>query len=99
MTDLNDTLFFLASALTGKTDREVFASIHERSVNSLVDGQEFYLPDGGYSRIVVSAFSGKAFLTDNSREAVKEAWGRCRELISDLEEQVRQARGDEPTVG
>lgn len=98
MTNLNDTLFFLASALTGKRDRDVAASIHPHSVASLVNGEEFYLPDGGYSRIVVSAFSGNAFLTDNSRADVKEAWGRCRELISDLEDQVRQARGDEPTV-
>lgn len=94
MTNLNDTLFFLVSALTGKSDREVSSSLHERNINSLLDGQEFYLPDGGYSRIVVSAFTGKAFLTDNSREPVKQAWQRCQELVSDLETHVRQARGE-----
>ena len=95
MTDIEaklcDTLSMLAVALTRKVQPPI-SSIH---LANLLDGQEFYLPDGGYSRIVVSTLDGSARLTNNSRAEVKQAWGRCQELVADLERQVRAARGED----
>jgi hypothetical protein len=83
-----DTLSMLAYALTRKVQPPIPA-VH---LNWLLEGEEFYLPDGGYSRIVVSGLTGEARLTSNSRAEVKAAWDNCKEMVADLERDVARAR-------
>ena len=52
---------------------------------------EYYLSDGGYSRMVFSEISRELFLTSNSRKEVKCAWNRCKELRADIETEINNA--------
>ena len=87
MDTVRSTLIALSLALTGKTP-----DLHDVQITRLLEGQEFYLPDGGYSRLVVSLLTGDAFLTSNSRDEVKQAWYQCRSLIAAVEREVEAAR-------
>lgn len=87
---LQDCVERLAFALTGKA-----ASRSDHMIEQLLRGQEYYLPDGGYSRIVVSVYTGKAALTSNSRVPVIEEWKKNSGLVAELERLVDLVRRDE----
>lgn len=90
---------FLDAALTGRGEKEVFHTASNTMYRTAKEwvlnapAEVYYLSDGGYSRIVVSE-SFKIRLSDNSREEVKQAWGRCRELIADVETDLLEAYDD-----
>lgn len=82
-----EKLAFLDAALTGKSWKDV---CHNNSSQSMIledfcFGKEYYLSDGGYSRIFWSPDDNKLVLTSNSRQEVKDAWKICKELIFDVE--------------
>lgn len=77
----------LGHALTGKE-----CAVSEFHLGQLIEGHEYYLPDGGYSRIIVSELTDRARLTDNSRPEVKAAWHLREGPIADLERHVLDAR-------
>lgn len=87
MQSLADQLNFLGFALTRREHVPV-----AYWMGKLLEGQEYYLPDGGYSRIVVSLITNEARLTSNSLKGPKEAWGNCKELVGDLEALVLKIR-------
>ena len=91
MQNLIAALNALAVALTGKPIAE---NTLDSNVEWLLEGQECYLPDGGYSRVVVG-WEGNAWLTSNSTQAVKDAWARCATEIANLEQAVREVRGSD----
>ena len=93
-----EKMAYLDSALTGKPWRDVCHTAQRWKDVSLIDYifntggllEAYYLSDGGYSRIVwYDHFDhnepGYLVLTTNSTPEVKEAWGRCSELIADIE--------------
>lgn len=98
---LREKVAYLDAALTSSswsvvqhTQRSSELRNEEAALEWAVGGREYYLSDGGYSRIVVSDMDGRLFLTSNSRPQVKEAWGRCRELIADVEAAAAAIRGN-----
>jgi hypothetical protein len=77
----------LDCALTGKTYKkclETFQNSVCRKPDQLIDGELYYLSDGGYSRIFFHDFTLEIYLASESRDEVKVAWERCSELIADL---------------
>ena len=96
--NLNDwqwKMLNLDCALTGKPAKAVADQIRNQAGNLspedwLESGAgEWYLSDGGYSRLGFNETTGHLFVTDNSLPRVKEAWGRCSELIADVETLLR----------
>ena len=96
--NLNDwqwKMLNLDCALTGKPAQHVANQIHNQAGNTSPDewlekgGGEWYLSDGGYSRLGFNENTGHLFVTDNSLPGVKESWGRCSELVADVEELLR----------
>ena len=81
---LKDMVLFLDSALTGKNWHTVNHTwnVYNRSPDWFINRGEYYLSDGGYSRIIFGRTG--LFLTSNSRDEVKAAWMRCSELINDI---------------
>jgi hypothetical protein len=88
MEQLRETLTSLVHAITGGR----YPELREHYLDKLIEGEEYYLPDGGYSRIVVSLITGRAFLTSNSLQTAKENLRRYPLLIADLEQAVLRAR-------
>lgn len=86
--NLTNALRELSVALTGK---EPERNMIHANMKNLLEGDECYLPDGGYSRIVVRR---NARLTDNSRQQVKDAWAKHPELVAALERAVVDIRGE-----
>jgi hypothetical protein len=64
----------LDAMLTGKSEEQVAQQIHHKpdSVEKWWKRGEWYLSDGGYSRLWLN--EEKIFVTDNSLERVKESW-------------------------
>ena len=97
---MKNKITYLDCALTQKKYRDVLRTYnnqkHLHDPLEWVDSQEYYLSDGGYSRIVCH-WDGddpetiRLSLTSNSTNATKTAWERCKELISDAEEAIRTA--------
>lgn len=58
--------------------------------NFVYGGTEYYLADGGYSRVVVDSESRKLFLTSNSRDEVKKRWEMhgIPEFCKEIEDEV-----------
>lgn len=78
----------LDCALTGKPFRDCLHTFRNSGADSpekLLTRDVYYLSDGGYSRIAWGDERQGVFLTSNSREEVKQAWDRCRELVADLD--------------
>lgn len=53
-----------------------------------IQGKEYYLSDGGYSRIFFGELYGKLNLTDNSTKEVKEKWLLVKILIKEIEKEL-----------
>jgi hypothetical protein len=82
----------LDAALTQVASRHIASQMKFKPSTALAwlqDSQaEWYLSDGGYSRIVYSQETGKLSLTSNSTPRVKQAWDRCIELREDIEHEL-----------
>ena len=84
-------LIGLDSLLTGKPDSMVSRN-GIRQLAGCIDALsnyksfEFYLSDGGYSRIWMDCWDGTIFLTSNSRIEVKEKWDapQVQKIVRDL---------------
>ena len=93
-----ELITFLDCALTGKPYEDC---LHTFSNSSCKTPEEFYwnkiyyLSDGGYSRLVYGDYECKVLLSNDSTPKVKDAWKRCIELRSDLENLMRETIGDE----
>lgn len=70
---LPELLRALDKHLTGKTNAP---SKYAEDAENLMDtlSLEFYLSDGGYSRVWIDADEQRIFVTDNSRNEVKQRW-------------------------
>jgi hypothetical protein len=79
---------FLDSALTGKLFKDCLHTFNNSSANapsSFLGGEIYYLSDGGYSRIKWDQLNDNGvILLSESRDEVKEALQRSKEMISDL---------------
>jgi hypothetical protein len=82
-----NALAALSLALTGKPSQ----MITDHQLAQVVEGKEFYPSDDGYSRVIVSITTGKAFLTSNRPEVVA-VWPQCLALISDVERFIHDLR-------
>lgn len=86
-----DKMAMLDAALTGASYHDIAGQLQHKPKTAkewLEQGsalREWYLSDGGYSRVCVNPETGRLFLTSNSTERAKAAWGRCKELIEDVE--------------
>jgi hypothetical protein len=98
--NLNDfqwKMFNLDAALTGHAHRldDVLNMVRNQPSTAAkwIDrGGEWYLSDGGYSRICFSEVNDfRLFVTSNSTDKVKSAFSRCSELVSDVENALRRA--------
>ncbi len=70
-------LWLLDAILTGKDSRSGRGdpdSIGMNLFDFVEGGREFYLSDGGYSRVCYGRRDGKLFLTSNSRQEVVDWW-------------------------
>jgi len=65
----------------------------ERSIMRFLDEKEWYLSDGGYSRISYSWNQHSIFLTSNSLDKPKERWTtvEAQEKIMQINEIINQA--------
>lgn len=79
-------LINLDAALTGNTDRRTHHTASDSNVNSFVEGHEYYLSDGGYSRVIMNDLSMKLRLTSNSRNEVKQTWSKHEQLVQEVEQ-------------
>src|SRR6516164_7199915 len=83
-------------ALTGKLPHEVARSwrnsdpSHHDPASWAYASDCYYLSDGGYSRIGYNVETGHLFLTSNSREAVRQQWRDCKELIAGVEQAITE---------
>ena len=92
-----DKVQMLDAALTGKGSQDVAQTWrnkprHHEPANWFEAG-EYYLSDGGYSRVFWSIWSECLCLTSNSTDAVKARWANCKELIADVEAEIIKALG------
>lgn len=105
MSDLKELVVRLDTLLVGKPEAAEQAA--RQQAHRLSDpvsfavGGEYYLSDGGYSRIVFHELSGRLSLTSNSRDAVKAQWDvqEVQDAVVAIESIVRNAIGfDEDTL-
>jgi hypothetical protein len=81
---------YLDCALTGHTYSECLHTFNcvPHTIEEFLLGNLYYLTDGGYSRLHWHLFHeegvGGLHLSSESRDEVKEALKRCKELIADL---------------
>ena len=78
---LETNLFLLDCKLTGKATKLNSLNIEEFVLNH----GEYYLSDGGYSRIIFDGDNMNLRYTSNSLQKVKDRWGDCTELIKNIE--------------
>lgn len=68
-------LIALDQLLTGNSEKECSRmSSQLEDLESYLWGAEYYLSDGGYSRIVLDIVGERVFLTSNSLDKVKTNW-------------------------
>ncbi|MHC4640106.1 MAG: hypothetical protein ACYS32_00575 [Planctomycetota bacterium] len=90
-----DQVIYLDCALTGKNYKDALhmwnnQKLHHNPIEWLYE-PEYYLSDGGYSRMGFSEMNRRLFLTSNSRKEVAESWKNCKELIADVENSILAA--------
>jgi hypothetical protein len=73
-TNIKADLILLDSVLTGASIQNCIHTASNQSLEHVYDGQEYYLSDGGYSRLVFN-YDSKFFVTSNSLDMVKKNWG------------------------
>lgn len=85
---LKDKIMFLDCALTRKTYKEVALTWKNSNfdLEDFITGREYYLSDGGYSRIWFSDISFQLRLSSNSLDTSTSNWQYCKELITDIED-------------
>ena len=97
-----EELIFLDCALTGKPFREALKTWENGNIKDPLDfitgdDPQYYLSDGGYSRIYIHCPDDTdpecitLRLDSVSTDRVKHAWKQCKELISDIEKTVMVA--------
>ncbi|MHC4301504.1 MAG: hypothetical protein ACYS7Y_29910 [Planctomycetota bacterium] len=89
VTVLGKYLMYLDCALTGCEWKAAAHTQRSQGVQRFLGGEEYYLSDGGYSRIVFGC-SLQVFLTSNSLDSAREAWVRNKELIADVQREARR---------
>jgi len=99
-TEFQWAMLRLDVALTASVDVERVANtIRDNGAASaeawLEKGGEWYLSDGGYSRVVYGEERGKLFLTSNSTDKAKARWNdlTVRGLAIYVERLMREAHG------
>lgn len=93
---LADALLALDVALTG-VDRETARNQQRNAADGddfMAGGREYYLGDGGYSRVCIGNFTGRLFLTSNSTDRVKARWPEARRERAAVQRIVRHWRRD-----
>ena len=86
LSKFQEQLAFLDVALTGNSWREALhTALSQAMIPEKFLAHEYYLSDGGYSRIHLNPDTLHIFLSSNSLETPKKNWRYCRELISDVE--------------
>jgi len=72
--DFGQVLRWLDIALTGRTMKNI--DDYARTAELMLDQTrgEYYLSDGGYSRVWMDLDKGRAWVTDNSTAEVKHRW-------------------------
>lgn len=93
---LADALVALDVALTS-ADAEHVRNQQRSGVDAedfMGGGREYYLADGGYSRVCVGLFNGRLFLTSNSTDRVKDRWPHVRRERAAVQRIVRRWRRD-----
>lgn len=82
-----ELITYLDCALTGKPYSDcthTFVCV-PHSPEKLIGGDLYYLSDGGYSRLYWDMWQDRGILVaSESLDKVKEAFGRCKELVEDL---------------
>ena len=86
---LHEKICFLDCALTRCSYQVALQSYRNNDPLWIENHREYYLSDGGYSRIVFND-RGSLFLTDNSSPRAKVQMTYCQELIADIEKELRQ---------
>lgn len=87
----------LDRALTGKPLRICWRT-SESQVDTIAklaewDSIEYYLSDGGYSRVWINPFDGRVFISDNSLSGPKSRWaGSCLLVVAELIEEFTRVR-------
>ena len=94
MSNLRYALLDLDCSLTGVqyTRGLQTAELSSCSDDDFLHGREYYLSDGGYSRVVFNPLSENLFLTSNSRNEVKAKWNNCKVLRDKVLEEVRKGQ-------
>ena len=87
--NLTGMLQTLVYSLSGK-----IVHVDYQMLKQTLAGVEIAFPDIDHFQIAISASTGRARLTDNSRQDVKTAWGssRCKGQIAELERHVAVMR-------
>ena len=85
---LSEQIVWLDCFLTGASHHDAKHtnknSIITHDLENFLEGDCYYLSDGGYSRIFLN-FDGKLCLEVVSTDKVKKNWGYASELINDIE--------------
>ena len=88
-----ELITYLDCALTSKPYSDcthTFVCV-PHSPEKLIGGDLYYLSDGGYSRLYWDMWQDRGILVaSESLDKVKEAYGRCKELIEDLNTFLRE---------
>ena len=65
----------LDQLLTGKSEKECARMSNQvEDLEKYLSGSEYYLSDGGYSRVYLSILEDQVFVTSNSLDKVKDNW-------------------------
>lgn len=86
-------LCILDTLLTGKDSREGrgdWDSIGVDSEEFSMGGREFYLSDGGYSRVCFGYADKTLFLTSNSRDEVEARWEKAATVRRRIEHHIKE---------
>lgn len=105
---LRDLFIRMDCILTGKPEQDAVHMARNQShffddpSSFLSSSGEYYLSDGGYSRLIFSEVSEEFRLTSNSRNAVKQVWQTrvvknlaeeaARILIASLQDDVKDCK-------
>ncbi len=91
---LAEALATLDLALTGKPKLEVAQTLRQRleqdpDLENFLEGEIYYLSDGGYSRVGWSVLNEKLFLDSVSLDKAKAAWMEHPYLIGEVEQRIQ----------
>jgi hypothetical protein len=91
LTQFQKRLARLDTFLTGRKWKDVEHNARNQrfTVEKLLGvSAEYYLSDGGYSRIALDQSTGHIFLTSNSLEKPRRNWDHAKKLIADIEHDI-----------